>query len=234
MEPYRVDRDPQAVIPIETLHAEIKSATVCVADITTRNPNVMYELGYAVAAEKDVIIISGPSADKYPFDIQHRGILGYAVGSKSDFEHLGVKVTEKLLATLARQARVENVVSSSPVRTNDSLQPHEFTVLALILANSDAVGDPVAMSWLKQEMRKATFNEIGTRMALAKLTKMGYTEVTWGEDYDNNRYAKYALTDAGENWLLQNQSRLQITTKPATVTKPDYGDNGITDDDIPF
>src|ERR1039458_9292782 len=77
LEPYRVDRDAGSVIPVDTLHREIRSATVCVADITTRNPNVMYELGYALAAGKDVVIISGPNAEKFPFDIQHRGILSY-------------------------------------------------------------------------------------------------------------------------------------------------------------
>ena len=45
MEPYRVNRDLGSTIPVETLHKEIRSAAICLADITTRNPNVMYELG---------------------------------------------------------------------------------------------------------------------------------------------------------------------------------------------
>ena len=32
LEPYRVDRDQGAVIPVETLHEEIRSATICLAD----------------------------------------------------------------------------------------------------------------------------------------------------------------------------------------------------------
>jgi nucleoside 2-deoxyribosyltransferase len=52
MEPYRVDRDLGSTIPVDTLHQEIRSAAICIADITTRNPNVMYELGYAVALGK--------------------------------------------------------------------------------------------------------------------------------------------------------------------------------------
>src|ERR1017187_4179022 len=82
LEPYRVDRDDGAVIPIETLHDEIRSATLCLADIGTRNANVMYELGYAIASGKDVVIIcSNQLADAFPFDIRHRGIIQYAADS---------------------------------------------------------------------------------------------------------------------------------------------------------
>ena len=63
----------------------------------------MYELGFALAAGKDVVIISGPNTEKYPFDIQHGGILSYAVGSKSDFTELEKKLTEKLTAHLKLQ-----------------------------------------------------------------------------------------------------------------------------------
>jgi hypothetical protein len=66
LEPYRVDRDAGSAIPVDTLHKEIRAATICVADITTRNPNVMYELGYALAAGKDVVIISGPNTESTP------------------------------------------------------------------------------------------------------------------------------------------------------------------------
>jgi nucleoside 2-deoxyribosyltransferase len=75
MEPYRVDRDAGAMIPIDTLHHEIRSAVICLADITTLNPNVMYELGYAIAGGKDVVLISGPATEKFPFDIQHRTVI---------------------------------------------------------------------------------------------------------------------------------------------------------------
>src|SRR5450759_2992800 len=72
LEPYRVDRDDGAVIPVETLHEEIRSGTLCLADIGTRNPNVMYELGFAIASGKDVVIIcSNQLADQSPFAITH-------------------------------------------------------------------------------------------------------------------------------------------------------------------
>jgi hypothetical protein len=230
MEPYRVDRDLGASIPVDTLHQEIKTAVICVADITTRNPNVMYELGYAIAAGKDTVIISGPSPEKYPFDIQHRGILPYSVGAPSDFKKLEETLTAKLKALLDLQERVTNITASSPVRSSDGLQPHELTALALIFADSNSLEDAVSASWLKQEMKKAGFTETGSRLAIARLAKLGYVESAWRQEYEE-RWVVYTITQKGEDWLVANQTKLQIET-PRQSAK--LAQSGITDEDIPF
>jgi hypothetical protein len=232
LEPYRVDRDMGAVIPVETLHKEIKSATVCVADITTRNPNVMYELGYAIAAGKDIVIISGPNTEKYPFDIQHRGIIPYSIGSMRDFQDLGKKITAKLSATLELQEKTTEIVEASPVKDSAGLRPHEQTVLALILANSDATDDSISATSLKQEMRKAGYSDLGTRVATAGLVRLGYIQSGWHrEDYEG--WVVYSLTPDGEEWLVENQFKLQLRT---LRTHPSVADHHteIKDEDIPF
>ena len=231
MEPYRVDRDLGSSIPVDTLHQEIKSAVICVADITTRNANVMYELGFAIAAGKDTVIISGPSVEKYPFDIQHRGIISYSVGSPRDFKQLEETLTAKLIAILDLQEKVTNIAASSPVRSSDGLQPHELTALALILADSNSLEDIVSANWLKQEMKKSGFTETGTRLAIARLAKLGYVEASWRQEYDE-RWVVYAITQKGEDWLVANQTKLQIETKLYTDSK--VLSAGITDEDIPF
>src|SRR3974390_599385 len=101
LEPYRVDKDDGAVIPIDTLHDEIRTATICLADISTRNANVMYELGYAIASGKDVVLICAvQQAGKFPFDINHRGIIQYALDSASDFDHLKTAITNRIKTLL--------------------------------------------------------------------------------------------------------------------------------------
>jgi nucleoside 2-deoxyribosyltransferase len=100
LEPYRVDQDISATVLIETIEREIKSATVCLADISTDNPNVWYELGFALALEKPVVIVCEKQREKFPFDIQHRSIIQYATESSSDFEELKQKITDKILAFL--------------------------------------------------------------------------------------------------------------------------------------
>jgi hypothetical protein len=231
LEPYRVDRDAGSVIPVDTLHKEIRAAAVCVADITTRNPNVMYELGFAVASEKDVVIISGPNTEKYPFDIQHRGILSYAVGSISDFKELGRKLTERLYAVLERQESTTEILEASPVKESAGLQSHEYTALALLLASSDSTDDAVNANTLKQEMRKALFSDVATRLAISRLTTLGYMTSRWEHGDFDQRWTVYSITEAGEAWLVANQAKLELRIGRARQAS---NSTEITEDDIPF
>ena len=80
-EPYRVDRDPSVRIPIEQIEDGIKKSALCFAELTSDNPNVWYELGYAFAMDKDVVMIT-EERQKFPFDIQHRQIINYKTSSK--------------------------------------------------------------------------------------------------------------------------------------------------------
>src|SRR5579862_5039729 len=55
LEPYRVDRDPNVTIPIDEIEAGIRNADVCLAEISLDKPNVWYELGFAIAAQKTAV-----------------------------------------------------------------------------------------------------------------------------------------------------------------------------------
>jgi hypothetical protein len=57
--------------------ALIKRADYLIADLTGRNANVYYELGFAHALDKSVILITQHLAD-VPFDLRHRRILEYS------------------------------------------------------------------------------------------------------------------------------------------------------------
>lgn len=68
-------------------------ARLVIANVNTRNPNVMYELGIAHALGKDVVMISN-SDSELPFDVNSRRILFY-----SDHDEL----IDKLRRELARK-----------------------------------------------------------------------------------------------------------------------------------
>ena len=57
LEPYRIDKDPSLDVLIDAIEEGIREAAVVLADVTTNNPNVWYELGYAYAARKPVILL---------------------------------------------------------------------------------------------------------------------------------------------------------------------------------
>lgn len=54
----------------------IRRADYLIADLTTRNPNVFYELGLAHALEKQVILLADDIAE-VPFDVRHRRVIVY-------------------------------------------------------------------------------------------------------------------------------------------------------------
>ena len=85
LEAYRVDRDPSVEVAIDAIEDGIKNAAVCLADITTDNPNVWYELGFAFASGRPVVMVCSNEriGHKYPFDIQHRAVITYKPESAS-------------------------------------------------------------------------------------------------------------------------------------------------------
>jgi len=54
----------------------IRRATVLVAELTSKNPNVFYELGLAHALEKPVVLVSS-NQDDVPFDLRHIRVILY-------------------------------------------------------------------------------------------------------------------------------------------------------------
>jgi hypothetical protein len=54
---------------LDVVYDQIKSAHIVVADMTGRNPNVYYEVGYAHALGKDVVLLT-QRIDDSPFDLR--------------------------------------------------------------------------------------------------------------------------------------------------------------------
>jgi hypothetical protein len=54
----------------------IRGADYLIADLTGRNPNVYYELGYAHSLGKRVILLT-QNVDDVPFDLRHQRLIGY-------------------------------------------------------------------------------------------------------------------------------------------------------------
>ena len=66
----RVDEQIYNESILERVYNQISKADIIVADMTGRNPNVFYEVGYAHALNKQVILLTQKKKD-IPFDLQH-------------------------------------------------------------------------------------------------------------------------------------------------------------------
>jgi len=101
LEPYRVDEDPRTTIPIDEIENGIKRSDICLADVTADNPNVWYEVGYALANSKPVVLICmNRRPTPFPFDVRHRHVITYSLDSPRDFLLLGNEISSRLMAQL--------------------------------------------------------------------------------------------------------------------------------------
>lgn len=66
----RVDEQIFTESILERVYNQISKADFIIADMTNRNPNVFYEVGYAHAIGKSTILLT-QNVDDIPFDLQH-------------------------------------------------------------------------------------------------------------------------------------------------------------------
>jgi nucleoside 2-deoxyribosyltransferase len=77
----------------------INAAKVLVAELTTKNANVFYELGLAHALEKPVVLVSSNEND-VPFDLIHIRVIYYDVTDPFWGQKLMDKVAENILSAI--------------------------------------------------------------------------------------------------------------------------------------
>lgn len=100
LKPVRADDDIFATGKImDQVWAGINAAKVLVAELTTRNPNVFYELGLAHALRKPVVLISSNEED-VPFDVRHIRVIYYDVNDPFWGDKLMAKVAENIFSAI--------------------------------------------------------------------------------------------------------------------------------------
>ncbi|MXO46874.1 hypothetical protein GRI69_01185 [Erythrobacter vulgaris] len=83
----RVDEQRYSETMLERIYRQIKDADFIIADMTDRNPNVFYEVGYAHALGKLVTLLT-QDANDIPFDLKHHRHIVYGKSIQSLKESL--------------------------------------------------------------------------------------------------------------------------------------------------
>jgi hypothetical protein len=84
---------------IDQIWKGINSSKVLIAELTSRNPNVFYELGIAHALKKPVVLISENEKD-VPFDLQHVRVIYYDKNDPFWGQKLIDKIAENILSAV--------------------------------------------------------------------------------------------------------------------------------------
>ncbi len=213
LEPYRVDRDPAVSIPIDDIEKEIRNSRIVLADITSDNPNVWFELGYAIALQKSpVLVCSEQRPTDYPFDVQQRSIIKYKTNSPQDFEVLHQAITKRISALIAKESQLDRLSSVSLLKDVEGLSQYEVVCLAAIAQNCLLPNAGVIPTQVQDDMRRAGFSDIAVSLGLRSLLAKGmirYTE----EDAGYGEYSVCSPTDSGIDWLIKHQDEITLRNK---------------------
>ncbi len=212
LEPYRVDRDPGVSVPIDNIESGIRNAQICFAEITTDNPNVWFELGFAIAASREVALVCSEKRTSYfPFDVQHRNIIKYRTGAPQDFAELQRKITERITALLKKQEEISRASSISPIKDTEGLSQHEIVALVTVMQNQFISDGFVPATTIKNDMNNAGFTDIAVSLAIRTLlSKL----MVISRESPLDEVVDFRVTDLGEAWLLANQNLLVLTREP--------------------
>ncbi len=133
----RLDEIRAAGSITEDLVAEIRKSTLCLADVTHANPNVMWEVGFATALGKPVVAIS-QGGDRLPFDIKDIRTLSYNRASLS--KTLRDPLSAVLKATLERYATRRRGLSAERQKPNLRTIAVTGTMIAPLARVSERLG----------------------------------------------------------------------------------------------
>jgi nucleoside 2-deoxyribosyltransferase len=230
---YRVDEDPGTTVLIEDIEKGIRDSEICLADITTNNPNIWYEVGFAIANGRPVVLIcADPRPEPFPFDIRHRHIVNYKLHSSSDFEALKTEVTARLKAQAKKAETLQTVATMSEMETTEGLSSHEIAVMVTIMSERSSPDEGFAAYSIKEKMRRAGYTAIAVGLALESLFRKGMIEYFLQEGEMNGSYTSARLTEKGIGWLLANQELFRIRRDEEAPQAARAAE--ITDEDIPF
>lgn len=233
LEPYRIDNDPSVSIPIDEIQKNIKDARIVFAEITENNPNVWFELGFAIALNKEVILVcSDERKSKYPFDIQHRTVISYDTSSVSSFTYLSEKIEGRAKALVEKTKAIIDL-EKNILKDKEGLGDKEQYCLGYIMANQLIDEESVSAYGLKNAMNAEGYTDFAVSITIKKLRKSGYINTSLETDYNNNEYPVIRLTEDGEEWICQNES---IFSMKVEINEDNHGyvESEDIDDDIPF
>lgn len=228
LQPYRVDRDPKGNILIEDIENGIRSAVVCLADITLDNPNVWFELGYAIASRIEVILVcSSERKTAFPFDVQHRKITRYSPESPQDFRELKEAIAVRIEAVLKKGESLAKV-ASSPLADVEGLNQTELIALASIAESLGTPSDTASAYLIHQDVEANGFTRMASLIGLRSLVEKEFIKDVELEEHIGEPYTAYSITDRGWAWIVKHQDKFAVR-KPLEDWSPPK-----KDDEIPF
>ena len=218
-----------ASILIDDIEQGIKASDACLAEISTDNPNVWFELGYAIASKREVVLLCSDEREtQYPFDVRHRQIIKYQTESSRDFEDARSKITARLQVLLKKREELGQVASMTSVSRVDGLEQYEIAALVAVAQGVNHPEAGISIHMFRQYMERTGFTKLAETLALKSLLDRQMLELFEDED-SGYTFDAVKVTSEGMRWLIENREKLTLSVSDGSSQR-----NGIIDEDIPF
>ncbi|WP_318310494.1 hypothetical protein [Flagellimonas crocea] len=226
---YRLDEELFEEGMLDKIYSEIENADFIIADLSDKNPNVFYELGYAHAIDK-LCILTTTSAENIPFDLKHKRHIVY--GNK--ISYLKEQLSENINWAKQEIANRKNNPFEIELKTNGILETTEEFANANIdftldIENkSNRVSPEIQAVYIhssKQWNIKQRGNKIPNRKSdlkpynykyhlnldITKIPKKGWTQI----EFNTSRILAYAYDgeEIRDNYTIQGNLFLEIATE---------------------
>ena len=212
VEPKRADKILGLQPVIQKIETAIQQASICVAEVSTDNPNVWLELGYALAINKPVVILCDKKIrNRLPFDIQHRPVILYNTDSKSGYDELERRIKEEVKG----QIELDNNVASAPTIKGggdelEDLKDYEVAILTVLLASWPRNSDGVSYWELEMTLKSTQHNDLALGLGINNLINKELIEKSMQWEGTENEAFTYRITPNGIIWLDKRKDKLEL------------------------
>lgn len=193
----RVDEQFYEGSMLERIHNQIEKADFIIADVSEKNPNVFYEVGYAYALQKKVILIT-QNAEDIPFDMKHYFHIIYKCDKLYDLQQ---KIKNRLKHYLENRTKEQN--------DNNIILP-EFYVNGVKLVHGKCIN-------VKSEFKVVRINsnnsELEGVLSIAAFNPSDYTKINFCSNqcslqliYEKNMIINNNISSAG--YLISGEKRI--------------------------
>lgn len=209
LQAYRVDLDPSARDLMTEIENRIQRSVICFADISMDNPNVWYELGYAHALKKDVVLVCDETRKKFPFDISHISVIKYKTESVSDYDTLKQNIINKIKGYLTTQSQTVRILPN-PIKETDELKSYEIALLASIAGEQTTDEKSVPIYKAKDLMNNLGYKDLAVSLGVRVLVQKEFIITSTDTDWNGDEFEVCKLTEKGISFILNNSDLFNL------------------------
>ncbi len=210
VDPYMIPRGPGIIHPPGFVEESIMAARICFADLTVGDPDLWYELGFAIGTGKYVVLVAEEGVE-IPANLQQQHIIRYFANTQRDNENLGKRIKERLSDLLQKQNAIDGICGDGEFDKVMGPNPLEFLVLMLLDYYYSINDETPVLYLLKRDIQKGGHDPQIASGAIHQLKRKGLiTNVKLISQTTRKEYDTLMPTKEGKAFIRSDQSKFVL------------------------